>query len=271
MISPNPTQVCGVSSHVRALIIAIAISWSTAEAGPYCYNEVGLAPYDGAELPVSPTIAFAMHDQLYGGYRWKRAELPKLTATIDGKPVAISWDDNPIPDGVLRYIKIRSTATGKLELWRTFPYGDGKPSVQATYTIKKDWEPAAPVLSASGRKDNNLGPYYWIEDYLGLDVSVPAISYAIKWRTPGGAWHSLLLPVHTSDHKTEGRIGEQLCGMTENVPIKTLATGIELELRVLLPSGRLLPVIDTPTPVQFRPFDPIPKPNRHTGPPPPSG
>ena len=256
---------------MRLLIVAILVlAASRAEAGPYCWNEVGFAPR-GADLPIAPTIAFASHPRYYGGLRYKPAEIPELFATIEGKRVAMIWTDVPISGGgKTRLYSVRSQATGKLELWRRWPYGDGKPEVAAEYTIRKDWTPGEVTAEVREGSDVGIGVYGWVGSFAELRTSVPALLFTARWRANSrAAWQSLTLPVHHNDKdaRAEARLGEDICGMHENIPMAALARGIEIEVSAKLPNGRVMPVV-TRMPLTFVPSSkPPPKPQRATEPP----
>lgn len=259
----------GVEVDMRALVVLAIVGLARlAEAGPYCSHEVGFAPYDKADLPIAPTIAYASRDRYYGGLRYGGPTLPAITATIDGKRVPVIWNDVGISGGgKIRLYSIRSRATGKLELWRRWPYDDGTPSLAATYTIRSDWAPGEPQLGIrAGTED--LGPYRWVGDFAGVQIDLPAIAFDVRWRaTPTTAWKRLTLPVHGGDKvRSEARLGEESCGMDENIPMAALAKGVEIEVRAKLPSGREVLALP-PTPLMFVPKDPKPKPQRATHPP----
>jgi hypothetical protein len=260
---------CDMLRVMRVLVIAVILSWfATAEAGPYCWTEIGFSPDPNTKLPVSPSIAYGVQDGYYGGRQYKSASPPVLTATIDGKPAQISSTDVAVDGGIVRVIKIRSTATGKLELSRRFPH-DKTPGLQATYTIVKDWSPGEPKLKVVPGKDNGLGPYRWQGDYAGLQVDVPALMFKVKWRaTSRDGWQTLSLPAHVKDGRAEAWLGEETCGMRENIPLATLAKGIEIDVRALLPNNQELTITKVPLPLVFKPVDRAPKPQRATSPPP---
>ena len=251
------------------IVVMVLLSAPLAEAGPLCWHEVGFAPYDKADLPIGPTIAYASRDRYYGGRRYNGPALPQLTATIDGKRVPMTWNDVAITSGgAIRLYSIRSQATGTLELWRRFEYDD-TPAVVVTYTIRKDWtQPSQPAVEVHEGEESN-GPYGWVGQYAGLQMDLAAVAFTIRWRAaPTAAWRKFTLPVHAAATvHAEVRLGEESCGMHENLPMKELARGGEVELFAKLPNGRDVPVLKA-TPLRFVPTDPMPKPVRATGPPP---
>ena len=101
---------------------------------------------------------------------------------MDGKRVPLSWTDVRSSNGVIRRYAIRSKAIGKLELWRTWQYGDGKPTLVARYQIVADWKPRETKLRVEAGKSDDLGPYRWYAHYAGLRTDLQALAFTVKWR-----------------------------------------------------------------------------------------
>src|SRR5689334_19886357 len=72
-----------------AIVVTLALAYRAASAGPYCGGRNGWSPA-GATLPPRPHVVFWQQDSsiLPRGRAYHVAR-PKLSATIDGKPVAI--------------------------------------------------------------------------------------------------------------------------------------------------------------------------------------
>lgn len=250
----------GVSPSMK-LAIATAIALGAlshpVEAGPYCGRLDTFAPADEATLPVSPTIAMHVEDAYYNGRREKNAKPPRFHATIDGKRVTVTTRDKDTADGLVRFIKINSKRTGKLELWTRNPY-DKSTSVAATYTITKDWmEPATASANVSRVLDTRLGPYRWLGHQAAVRVDVPAIAFTVRWRRDDKSrWQTSTVPasinsdmVHEPTYAraphwgaSEALIGQRMCGMINTVPLADLEHGIDVKLTATLPNGRTIDV-----------------------------
>lgn len=236
---------------LRALLVVLLVcaAHPAAEAGPYCGGAAQFGP-EGGELPPGPTLAFGTEDVYYRRKRQERARPMTLTATIDGKRVGLRTRDVSLGDGVLRFVTVQSKRTGKLELWTIGSQSKVRVSV-AEYVITDRAElPTKATGTVRRARDSTLDLYrLGRATQLAIRVDVPAIAFSLRWRTPKGAWKQRMLAVTTDEGHTEARLGETICGLSENVPMDVLAAGIEVDLTALLPDGTKLPVGGLPNPL----------------------
>ncbi len=235
---------------IRLVVIALTLAARTAAAGPYCGTQTDTAPADGTVLPVRPTITLVAEDSYYDGDRQAKATALGIRATIDGKPVTFATRDVRTKDGLLRFLTIRSDKTGKLVITAKQRYGE----VETTFTISKDWKaPETVGVTLVRGRDTRLGPYRRIGELAILRADAPVIAFSLRWRRDhDDEWRVLPLPASTQDGKSEARLGQTMCGMVENVPLKFLEAGIEAELTAWLPNGKTVE-ISLPTPLVIPP------------------
>ena len=214
------------------------------------------APAEATTLPVSPTIAFATEDQYYNGKRQSRARPMAITATIEGKPVSIRTRDAKTPDGVIRFVTVRSTATGKLAIWTRDPLTKQK-VIAAEYAIARDaLRPTATTAAVRRAYDTRLSYYYHVGSQVAVRVDAPAIAFLMKWRHGTGGWRQLSIPATIDGDHSEARVGSTICGFSENLPADALDDGVEAKLTATLPDGTSIPVTQVPERLALPPADP---------------
>jgi len=225
----------------RLAVIALTlVALRPAAAGPYCGTFSDTAPADGTVLPVAPTIALVAEDSYYDGDRQAKATARAIRATIDGKRVALATRDVRTKDGLLRFVTIQSRREGKLVVTVKGRYNE----TESSYTISKAWTaPEAVGVTLSRGRDTRLGPYRRIGELAILRADAPVIAFSLRWRRDhDDTWRVLPLPSSTKDGKSEARLGQTMCGMVENVPLRFLEAGIEAELTAWLPNGKTVPI-----------------------------
>jgi hypothetical protein len=233
---------------MRTLVLVLALSAlapRVAEAGPYCGALQSLAPADQTELPVAPTVTLHVEDAYYNGKRRGAAHAPKIRATIDGKKVPIATRDVRTADGVMRFITIKSKRTGTLRVSTVDRWGS---ELAQTYEIVKDWTAPDPTVSIARGADTRLGPYRWVGKVVALRIDVPAIAFTVKW----GKHKQRIAPTIETDH-SEAWLGQRMCGMVENVPLRLLEEGVDVTVTATLPDGREVQITDLPSPLVMPP------------------
>jgi hypothetical protein len=233
---------------MRLLMLALLVVVARdAYAGPYCGQLVSLAPADDEVVPPRATVTLHVEDAYYNGERTKRARVPKVRATIDGKAVAIKTRDERTADGVLRFITIKSRRLGKLRVTATDSWGA---ELASTYTIADDWAPITPVASIERVSDDRLGPYRWLGTALAVRVDAPAVAFRVKQ----GKHAQWVAPVIKDNH-SEAWLGQRMCGMVANFPLAALEKGVDdVEISVLQPDGEAVVIREgLPAPLALPP------------------
>lgn len=230
-------------------VVVIFLAARAAAAGPYCGNQVEASPASESTVPIGATIAVFQEDGYYQGLQQTWARAPRLRITLDGKPVAYSATDAKVIDGVVRYIKIKGRATGKLEISVPNSYARNEWNFVASYTVAKDVAVPERVTATVERgEDNRLGPYHYMGEQAVVRVDGPAIGFTLKWRaTTTDRWVTHAMPVWIESwpktgKRSEMRIGQTMCGSVERIPLAALKRGIEVQLTAKLVDGRTVPV-----------------------------
>jgi hypothetical protein len=216
---------------VGMLLLALGVA-TPAVAGPHCGGLSGWSPV-GATVPPRAQLVLWQQDTTIlptgSPYYIRR---PKLSATIDGKKVAIRTRHVRTRDVVLWFIDVQSKRTGKLELHD----GDGAQAAVKSYTIDPEWKPGD--LQATTWRYSEGSTRMANRRYEGLAIAVDgAIAFKVRWRRDADdPWRSLMLPAVDRNGTSTAMLGETDC-QTDDVPVAFLEHGIELDVTALLPDG----------------------------------
>ena len=214
------------------IALVLALLMGTAQAGPWCG---GYETWTEAEnVPAGGTIVRYVRDRWYGGKLDRRAKAIPVTATLDGKRVALRIRTARIPDGLVQWITL-PRRTGALEISERIL---GTPSVVTSYTIVDDWQ-RPDAITATATRELNTGPYQFTGDVAALHLSGDPVALTVKSKRG-----TVTVPVQDRTAK----LGKITCGWVENVPLADLEAGTKLTITATLADGSTMPVegLDNP-------------------------
>ena len=225
-----------------------------ADAIAACGNREGWALAPGATLPTHPRLVYFSDARHAVG-----AQPPTIAATIDGKAAPVKLTFVAAPPFRLAMIEVDSSAAGNLVLtWGEGTKDNGyfQPSQRtAAYTISAKLKLPAEAKGTGARfhKAYHHSTVHESDDGLEIAVDVPAIAFTARWRrTDKDAWSTLELTANTVDGHQVARLGSLGCSV--NFETQLLESGVDLELRALLPDGKQVAVTGLPAHVVLAPL-----------------
>lgn len=224
------------------LLVIVGFALAISDAHPVhafaaCNTNYGFAPRTGAVIPPKATlVAFT---DLQG---WANHE---LTATLDGKPVALKATRKKIAPYYLTELVVESSKAGTLKVYRGT---DTKDQPVATYEVKAGVALPKEIAATTKRvtQDIQHSTVKELYDALAIDLGdAPAVSAHVKIRRDDKApWSEFDLPVH-ANHFLDKKAAHVLIGAlgcTSNYTVGLLESGVDLEVSAMLPDGKLVPV-----------------------------
>ena len=232
-----------------AIVVVLVLGHAAAVAGPYCGGRAGWAPA-GATVPPRAHVVFWQQDSsILPRGRAYRVKRPKLSATIDGKKVAIRTRQVRTRDVVLWFVEVQSKNAGTLVLREG---DDAAQGTSRTYTIDPEWK--AGEMRAATSRYHEQSTRMAQRTYEGLAIAVEgAIAFKVRWRRDADdRWRALTLPAVERDGVSTAMLGQTDC-QSDDVPVALLERGVELDVSALLPDGSTKHVTGLDGSVQLQP------------------
>jgi hypothetical protein len=227
---------------MKSLLIFSVVLLALSDARPAhaiaaCNNNSGLAPRSGSVVPPRAKLVAFVDVESWDSYPY--------TATLDGQPVKLKETKTRARPYYLTELEVDSAKPGTLRIYRGTK-AEGTPL--ATYTVKVDAKLPTEVTATTRRFTRNVqhSSVKELFDALAIDLgNVPAILASVKMRRDDQSpWREWDVPIHTGDwmekDKTKILIGE--LGCTSNHTTAMLEQGVDLEVSVMLPDGKKVPV-----------------------------